>query len=56
MALFERIRSIVRHRVRARSRMQTYQLIRSLPIEIQKDIGWPDGVHARALRQGCDGE
>jgi hypothetical protein len=26
----------------ARARHQTEQTIRSLPVELQKDIGWPD--------------
>jgi hypothetical protein len=30
----------------ARARHQTEQSIRSLPIELQKDIGWPDAFDA----------
>ena len=38
----------------ARARYQTERAIRSLPIELQKDIGWPEaGRHARSgIRHG----
>jgi hypothetical protein len=29
----------------ARARYHTEQTIRSLPAELQKDIGWPDAFH-----------
>jgi hypothetical protein len=31
----------------ARARHQTERTIRSLPAEIQKDIGWPDALETR---------
>ena len=31
----------------ARARHQTARTIRSLPVEIQKDIGWPDALETR---------
>jgi len=31
----------------ARARHQTERTIRSLPAEIQKDIGWPDALESR---------
>lgn len=31
----------------ARSRHRTERTIRALPIEIQKDIGWPDALDPR---------
>ena len=31
----------------ARARHQTERTIRSLPIELQKDIGWPDAFEHR---------
>lgn len=30
---------------------RTYRLIRSLPEEVQKDIGWPDGPQAHRIRR-----
>ncbi|MBZ9676052.1 hypothetical protein [Mesorhizobium sp. ES1-1] len=37
----------------ARARYQTERAIRSLPIELQKDIGWPEAADAKAaLRHG----
>ena len=35
----------------ARRNERTYRLIRSLPEEIQKDIGWPDGEQARRIHR-----
>ena len=32
----------------ARSRYQTERAIRSLPVELQKDIGWPEAADNRA--------
>jgi hypothetical protein len=34
----------------ARSRYLTERQVRSLPIEIQKDIGWPDAQVSRPVR------
>ncbi len=31
----------------ARARYQTERTIRSLPVELQKDIGWPDAFEKR---------
>ncbi|AZO54212.1 MAG: hypothetical protein EOS78_08290 [Mesorhizobium sp.] len=37
----------------ARSRYQTERAIRSLPIELQKDIGWPEASDAKTgIRNG----
>ncbi|AEH88286.1 MULTISPECIES: hypothetical protein [Mesorhizobium] len=37
----------------ARARYQTERAIRSLPIELQKDIGWPEASDAKAgIRNG----
>lgn len=35
----------------ARENARTYRLVRSLPEEVQKDIGWPDGQQSRRLRE-----
>lgn len=34
----------------ARARHQTERAIRSLPAELQKDIGWPDAFRAETYR------
>lgn len=31
----------------ARAEARTYRVIGSLPLEVQKDIGWPDVQHTR---------
>ncbi|PZV35127.1 hypothetical protein [Mesorhizobium kowhaii] len=37
----------------ARARYQTERAIRSLPIELQKDIGWPEAADTKTgLRNG----
>ncbi|TIT55774.1 MAG: hypothetical protein E5W64_05560 [Mesorhizobium sp.] len=37
----------------ARARYQTERAIRSLPIELQKDIGWPEASDAKTgIRNG----
>ncbi|ESY85174.1 hypothetical protein NKI51_11930 [Mesorhizobium australicum] len=37
----------------ARARYQTERAIRSLPIELQKDIGWPEASDAKTgIRSG----
>ncbi|RUW95233.1 MAG: hypothetical protein EOS71_01010 [Mesorhizobium sp.] len=37
----------------ARARFQTERAIRSLPIELQKDIGWPEASDAKTgIRNG----
>ncbi len=45
MSVLSSIGRIAAELAAARSRLQTEQSIRSLPIEIQKDIGWPDAFH-----------
>lgn len=32
----------------ARREARTYRIIGSLPLEVQKDIGWPDGQRTRS--------
>lgn len=39
----------------ARENERTYRHVRSLPEEVQKDIGWPDGTQARRLRDRLGG-
>ncbi len=34
----------------ARENARTYRMIRSLPEEVQKDIGWPDAQDSRRIR------
>ncbi len=37
----------------ARARYQTERALRALPIELQKDIGWPEAADAKgSLRNG----
>lgn len=38
----------LRRRVALWERRRTERFIRNLPVEIQKDIGWPDGGTRRA--------
>ena len=39
----------------ARARHITERTIRSLPVELQKDIGWPDAFNQQTgLRRGSD--
>lgn len=39
----------------ARARHHTERTIRSLPVELQKDIGWPDAFNLQnGLRRGSD--
>ena len=38
-------------RRKARENLRTYRLIRSLPEEIQKDIGWPGGERIHRMQQ-----
>jgi hypothetical protein len=39
----------------ARARHQTERSIRSLPAEIQKDIGWPDAYRHNTVKQVVTG-
>lgn len=48
MSLLSSIGRIAAEYSAARARYQTEVSIRSLPIELQKDIGWPDAYHPRA--------
>lgn len=50
MTLARRFREFALERLQARNRFRTYRIIQSLPKEIQKDIGWPDGLNARRFR------
>ena len=50
MEWLDRIRSYAAERREARENARTYRHVRSLPEEIQKDIGWPDGAESRRLR------
>ncbi|MEZ5812904.1 MAG: hypothetical protein R3D45_15955 [Rhizobiaceae bacterium] len=52
MSLFSFLRSSPEERRIARENARTYRLINSLPEEIRKDIGWPDGRQIRRLRAG----
>lgn len=53
MAIFSSIGRLAAEFTAARARYRTERTIRSLPLELQKDIGWPD-AHERAVdyRQG----
>ena len=42
MSIFSSIGRIASEYSAARARYQTERAIRSLPIELQKDIGWPE--------------
>lgn len=41
MTIFSAISHLAEQYNRARTRYQTERLLRSLPFEVQKDIGWP---------------
>ncbi|MGC4027182.1 MAG: hypothetical protein QM744_19800 [Mesorhizobium sp.] len=47
MGILSAISYIAGEYSRARTRYQTERLLRSLPFEVQKDIGWPHGEDAR---------
>ena len=51
MSLLSRIRSYSEQRAQAWTAARTYRMIRTLPEEIQKDIGWPDKAGAKRLRR-----
>jgi len=44
MSILSSIGRIAAEFTAARARYQTERTIRSLPIELQKDIGWPDAL------------
>lgn len=46
MSILSTIGHLARTYNEARTRYRTERLIRTLPFEIQKDIGWPDGLQA----------
>jgi hypothetical protein len=46
MSILSSIERIAAEFTAARARHQTERTIRSLPIELQKDIGWPDAIDA----------
>lgn len=47
MSLLSSIERIAAEFTAARARHQTERTIRSLPIELQKDIGWPEASDPR---------
>ena len=52
MSILARIGEIAARYSKVRSRYLTERTVRSLPFEIQKDIGWPD-VMTKCLPHGC---
>lgn len=53
MSIFSSIGRLAAEFSAARARHQTELTIRSLPIELQKDIGWPDAINRdSAVRRG----
>ncbi len=46
MSIIAAIGRIATEFTAARTRYQTERSIRSLPIELQKDIGWPEAIDA----------
>lgn len=53
MSIFASIGRIAAEFSAARARHQTERTIRSLPVELQKDIGWPDAFDRNnAVRHG----
>ncbi len=50
MSWLSRYRQFVHDRRTALENARTYKRIRSLPEEIQKDIGWPDASEERQIR------
>ena len=47
MSILESIGRIAAEFSAARARHRTARTIRALPVEIQKDIGWPDALETR---------
>ncbi|MCO5065530.1 MAG: hypothetical protein M9924_14110 [Rhizobiaceae bacterium] len=47
MSIFGAISHLAHEYSRARTRYQTERLLRALPFEVQKDIGWPQVEDAR---------
>ena len=52
MSIFASIGRIAAEFSAARARHQTARTIRSLPVEIQKDIGWPPSSTAKSVGSG----
>jgi len=53
MSIFSSIGRIAAEFSAARARHKTELTIRSLPVELQKDIGWPDAINRdSAVRHG----
>jgi hypothetical protein len=46
MSILSSIERLAAEFTAARARHQTERTIRSLPVELQKDIGWPDAFDA----------
>ncbi|WP_274628489.1 hypothetical protein [Arvimicrobium flavum] len=51
MSMLSTIERIVHDYSAARARYLTERAIRDLPIELQKDIGWPDAFETRTPRR-----
>lgn len=49
MTIFSAISHLAEEYSRARTRYQTERLLRSLPFEVQKDIGWPQTDDTRRV-------
>lgn len=57
MSIFSSIGRIASELNTARARFNTARSIRSLPIELQKDIGWPEAFDSNTgYRRGQGGE
>lgn len=51
MSVFSSIERIAHHYSAVRARYLTERAIRDLPIEMQKDIGWPDAFETRPAQR-----
>jgi hypothetical protein len=56
MSILSSISRLAHEYAQARSRYLTERSIRSLPIELQKDIGWPDAYESRDGRSFSAGD
>ena len=52
MSIFSAIGRLAAEYSEARTRFLTERQVRSLPTEIQKDIGWPDVYERRPAKYG----
>jgi hypothetical protein len=50
MSVFDRIDHYIADVRRARQRARTERMIRALPSEVQKDIGWPEAYEESRWR------